>query len=211
LEGEGDAWFERNKTKLGLVPDEIERVIESLQLRPKRILEIGCSNGHKLEKLRERFNAECVGIDPSEQAIANGKVLYPCLSLTVGTADSLRFHEGRFDLVIFGFCLYLCDPADYFRIAAEADRVLFESGSLVIFDFFTASPQRRPYSHLPGLYSHKMEFSRLFTANPAYRLVMRHYCEHGRELSYDPDESMVIDVLRKDSVRAFHESRIHNS
>lgn len=50
-----------------------------------------------------------------------------------------------------------------------------------------------------------MEFSRLFIGNPAYRLVVRHYCEHGREFTYDPDESLAIDVPRKDSARAFEE------
>jgi ubiquinone/menaquinone biosynthesis C-methylase UbiE len=204
-EGEGDAWFERNRTKLGVGPDEMERAIEALQIRPKRILEIGCSNGHRLEKLRARFNAECVGIDPSQQAIADGKASYPGLSLTIGTADALGFHNGAFNLVIFGFCLYLCDPADYLRIAAEADRILSNPGWLVIYDFFTSSPRRQPYAHRPGLYSHKMEFSRLFTANPAYRLLARRYCEHGPELSYDPDEAIAIDVLRKDLARAFKE------
>jgi ubiquinone/menaquinone biosynthesis C-methylase UbiE len=204
-EGEGDAWFERNRTKLGVGPDEMERAIESLQMRPKRILEIGCSNGHRLEKLRARFNAECVGIDPSQLAIANGRVSYPNLSLNVGTADVLEFHNGAFDLVIFGFCLYLCDPCDYFRIAAEADRVLFDPGWLVIHDFLTSSPRRRRYSHSAGLYSHKMEFSRLITGNPAYRMLARRYCEHSPEFTHDPNEAVTLDILRKDSAHGFQE------
>jgi len=202
-EGEGDAWFERNKSKLGVGSDEIEQAINALQIRPKRILEIGCSNGHRLEKLRVRYGAECMGIDPSQQAIAKGKASYPGLLLDIGTADRLNFDSAAFDLVIFGFCLYLCDPSDYFRIATEADRVLTDPGWLVVYDFLASSPRRRPYAHRPGLYSHKMEFSRLFTTNPAYRLLARRYCEHGPELTYDPDEAVVVDVLRKDSARAF--------
>jgi ubiquinone/menaquinone biosynthesis C-methylase UbiE len=202
-EGEGDAWFERNRTKLGSRPDEVEWAIESLQILPHRILEIGCSNGYRLEKLRMRFAAECVGVDPSEQAIANGKSSYPGLSLNVGTADALEFDNLAFDVVIFGYCLYLCDPSDYFRIATEADRVLANPGWLVILDFFTKSPRRRPYVHREGVYSHKMEFSRLFTANPAYRLLARRYCEHSPEFTYDPDEAVAVDILRKDWARAF--------
>src|SRR5579863_1599254 len=137
-EGEGDAWFERNRSKLVVGPHEMERAIEVMQIRPQRILEIGCSNGYRLEKLRARFNAECVGIDPSQHAIINGRGSFPCLSLNVGTADSLEFNEGAFDLIIFGFCLYLCDPSDYFRIAAEADRVLSDPGWLIINDFFAS-------------------------------------------------------------------------
>ena len=202
-EGEGDAWFERNRSKLVVGPDEMERAIEALQIRPQRILEIGCSNGHRLEKLRARFNAECVGLDPSQQAIANGRASFPCLSLNVGTADSLKFDDGAFDLIIFGFCLYLCDPSDYFQIVAEADRVLSDPGWLIIYDFFASSPRRRPYSHREGLYAHRMEFSQLFTSNPAYRLLARHYCEHSPELTYEPDEAVTMDILRKDSAGSF--------
>jgi hypothetical protein len=56
-QGESDAWFERNRTKLGAAPDEVQQTIEYLQIRSQRILEIGCSNGYRLEKLRTCFNA----------------------------------------------------------------------------------------------------------------------------------------------------------
>ena len=80
-EGEGDAWFERNKAKLGVGHDPVEQAIDSLQLRPERILELGRSNGYRLENLRTRFSAHCVGLDPSRQAIMEGKALYlACLS-----------------------------------------------------------------------------------------------------------------------------------
>jgi SAM-dependent methyltransferase len=202
-EGEGDAWFDRNRAKLGRNDDEVKRVVESLQLQPKRILEIGCSNGYRLERLRARFKAECAGIDPSQEAIADGKGSYPGLSLETGTADDLPFPDGGFDLVIFGFCLYLCDPADHLCIAAEADRVLTDPGYLVIYDFIAPTPRRQPYSHHPGLHSHKMEFSRLFTGSPAYRLLTRKYLEHGSAFTFDERESISIDVLRKDSSQAF--------
>lgn len=202
-EGEGDAWFERNRSKLVVGPDEMELAIEALQIRPQRILEIGCSNGYRLEKLRARFNAKCFGIDPSQQAIADGRASFPCLSLNAGTADSLKFDERAFDLVIFGFCLYLCDPSDYFQIAAEADRVLSDPGWLIIYDFFASAPRRRQYSHREGLYAHKMEFSQLFTCNPAYRLLARHYREHRPELTYELDEAITVDILRKESAVSF--------
>ena len=203
LDGEGDAWFARNEASFGATDDELERALQSLQVSPRRILEIGCSNGYRLEKMRTRFNADCFGIDPSSHAIASGKISYPGLSLGVGTADTLPFSDAAFDLVIFGFCLYLCDPVDYFEIVSEANRVLSDPGWLVIHDFLTLSPRRRQYSHLPGIFSHKMEFSRLFTGNPAYRLLARRYLEHTMEHSFDPDDAVSIDILRKDATRMF--------
>lgn len=36
------------------------------------------------------------------------------------------------DLIIFGFCLYLCDPQDLFRIAAGSDALLADRGLMTI-------------------------------------------------------------------------------
>ena len=99
--------------------------------------------------------------------------------------------------MIFGFCLSLCDPVDYFRIAAEADRVLSERGWLAIYDFTTPAPIKVPYAHKDGLYSHKMEFSRLFMGNPAYRMFARHYFEHQSVLTFEVSEAISVDILRK--------------
>jgi hypothetical protein len=76
---------------------------------------------------------------------------------------------------------------------------------LAIYDFNIPSPQRRPYSHLPGLFSYKMDFSRLFTCNPIYRVLARRYFEHGARLTYDPHEAISIDVVRKDSASTWRE------
>ena len=69
---------------------------------------------------------ECYGIEPSFKAVETA-----CTSgvnAVQGTADRLPYRDGLFDVVVFGFCLYLCDREDLFRIASEADRVLNDQG-----------------------------------------------------------------------------------
>ena len=46
----------------------------------------------------------------------------------MGTADTLPFAAGSFDVVIAGFFYYLLDPADLFVVAAAIDRVLADEG-----------------------------------------------------------------------------------
>ncbi len=177
--------------------------LKEIQIKPKAILEIGCGAGHKLALLRQEFGADCYGIDPSAKAIEYGRAHYPELVLENGTAESLIHADNRFDVVIFGFCLYLCDLFDHFRIAWQADRVLRDGGYLVIHDFLAPMPYSNDFVHAAGIRSHKMEWSRMFIWHPAYRLISRRYLEATTALSFAPDEQICIDVLHKDRSTAF--------
>jgi SAM-dependent methyltransferase len=209
---EGDRYFTRNREKLtaaeaGAAGDPILESLRRFGVRPRSVLEIGCSNGWRLEALRREAGASCHGLDPSPQAVAEGVAAYPLLSLAVGTADSLPFPDATFDLVIFGFCLYLCDRKDLFRIAAEADRVLAEGGSLAILDFHPPFPYRNPYAHRPGLYSYKMDYSLLFRWSPAYTLVSQAiFVPPGAADPGAPDDRHAVSLLRKDSHHAYPEA-----
>jgi ubiquinone/menaquinone biosynthesis C-methylase UbiE len=203
LNGEANAWFERNKNGGDGLSDPVVSAIQRLNIHAKSVLEIGCSTGTRLERLRETLHAECHGIEPSDKAVRHGMAKNPLLHLLQGSADHLPYEDNRFELVIFGFCLYLCDPSEYFAIAREADRVLRDKGCLVILDFTSPIPYVVPYSHRPGIYSHKLNWSGMFTWHPAYRLLAREYTEHSEQRSFHPNERITVDILRKDSSIAF--------
>ena len=118
--------------------------------------------------------------------------------LEVATADALPFEDASFDVVVYGFCLYLCDRADLFRIAAECDRVLDGDGLVVVYDFHREQPHANPYAHAPGLFSYKMDHARLFTWNPAFEVVER------RLSPYPPDDEVAVTVLRRSVDAAWH-------
>jgi SAM-dependent methyltransferase len=199
LEREGDAWFFRNKTKLdsGDVRDPVQGVLSRIAMEPRALLEIGCSNGWRVNALSDHFSAKGYGVDPSRKAISEGRALYPQLNLFEGTADSLPFSNGQFDLVIYGFCLYLCDRADIFRIAAEGDRVLSDGGHLVIYDFFVNKPYSRIYHHDPKLLSYKMDYSALFLCYPAYTLQYIESFNVGGGPPVKEDDTVAVIVLKK--------------
>jgi ubiquinone/menaquinone biosynthesis C-methylase UbiE len=206
--GEGDSWFRRNNKTLETQTsdDRIANILQSIELAPKKVLEIGCCDGQRLDLIRMRLQADCHGIDPSSEAIATGKERFPEISLQVGTADNLPFSDGEFDLVIFGFCLYLCDRNELFKIALEADRCLQDKSSLVIHDFYPPFPYRNKYAHLDGIYSYKMNYVRMFTWNPAYTEIYNTVYSHsGYALRDVPDERIAIVVLRKNEESAYAE------
>jgi SAM-dependent methyltransferase len=203
LEGEGDSWFERNADHLqGSGNDVVVGSISKLRLRPTSILEIGSANGHRLATLAKNYDCKAAGVEPSSEAVRKGLDAYPNLNLHVGTADALPFADCSFDMVIIGFCMYLIDPTLHMRAAAEADRVLADGGTLIVFDFQSAKPYHNVYSHLPGLRAHKMDFARLFLAHPAYSLVHRELAQKVAGF-LEPDWREGVDVLIKDVEGAF--------
>ena len=204
LRSEGDAWLERNSPqgKSPAQPDSDEVLHAILQLPlpqsavQAKVLEIGCASGSRLEWLRENRGFDCYGVDPSANAVAAARARG--LIAQQGTAEGLDFDSAAFDIVIFGFCLYLCDREDLFRIAAEADRVLRNPGWMIIHDFYSPVPSQRPYHHQSGVFSFKMRYRTLFTWHPAY-INYFHKLGHHVDGAYtdERDDWVAISVLRK--------------
>lgn len=169
MESEADAWFSRNQDKLGLT-DPVSDAINDNAIHPTSVLEVGAADGWRLAKLRDKFGCKVLGIDPSmaacNAAAARGVPMYQM------TANGLPVDDHSIDLLIYGFCLYLTDPSDWLRIAAEGDRVLKDSGYLIIHDFRNTFPvHARKYEHCEGVLSYHYDFSRLWLGHPLYRTV----------------------------------------
>jgi ubiquinone/menaquinone biosynthesis C-methylase UbiE len=206
LATEGDAWLARNRASLTTKqenPNHDPVLRELTDFLPAgagsglRILEIGCGDGSRLAWISRKAGADCVGIDPSTEAILATRA--KGVEAVRGTADSLQFEDRSFDIVIFGFCLYLCDREDLFRIAAEVDRVLRSPGWLVIHDFFSPSPIARPYHHHSGVWSYKMDYRCLFAWHPDYVCVTHKVRHHDDATAYtdSTDDWVAVSVLRK--------------
>ncbi len=183
-DGEADEWFLRNKSALNSCASETSKGFPEIdwlgsELAPfasatNSILEIGCSNGAKLESLCKILGARGHGIDPSSLAVMEGNArLAEGVLLCTGTASSLPFETESFDFVYFGFCLYLLDRHDLFKAIAEADRVLKCGGFLAVTDFDPIHRQKRPHHHKDGVFSYKQDYSKLFTSGGNYYLVSK--------------------------------------
>jgi len=186
---EGDAWFVRNRERMQTVEQVINspdvryllNALAPYSTRINRILEIGCSNGVKLEAICNHLDAVGVGIDPSPVAVKNGnqREKVTDITLIVGTGDRLvSCADASFDLVYFAFCLYLFDRNALIRSLAEADRALKPGGFLVITDFDPGFHHKRPYTHLSGVFSYKQDYASFYTQVGLYYLMGKHAFSH---------------------------------
>lgn len=207
---EADQWYLRNRDALlkkldNAQADEIITAISELDMKPEKVLEIGCSNGWRLEKIRQDFGSTCFGIEPSEKAVEDARENFPAIQVIAGSAESLPYDRESFDLVIMGFCLYLCDREDLFAIAASVDAVLADHGLVMILDFLPPAPYKNRYTHTEGVYSYKMDYGKMFEWNPAYNLVYRKIFSHEAIESgiVPPDSRVGVTVLAKDMENAY--------
>jgi SAM-dependent methyltransferase len=205
LESEGDAWHMRNlgafsSKKYG--EDEIAKAVMDLCYLDKgsnnklNILEVGCGAGMRLDWLAQNTGAKVFGIEPSSKAVE--EAMHFGIRVSKGTADDLPFESGSMDIIIYGFCLYLCDRQDLFKIAKEADRVLKNEGWIVIRDFYSDSSLMVPYHHKEGVSSHKMDYGKLFDWHPFYTRYSHKVSHHGLgEYTDDMGEWVATTILRK--------------
>ena len=209
LEGEADAWYERNveslvKAERPDIPDPVWDAVNAAGLNPPRVLEVGCSNGWRLGRWAGLApETRLAGIDPSERAIDAGRQRFPDVDLRVAAASEIPFDDDSFDLVIFGFSLYLCDRRALFRIAGEADRVLADAGHVAVYDYCPAQPHRRVYRHLEPLSSFKMDHAEMFTWHPGYQRVSVITWPYPGCAADDLDNRMAITLLRCDRAAGF--------
>jgi SAM-dependent methyltransferase len=208
LDTEADAWYSRNRNALDgrdfATDDSVVQVVGNILKtsasknldRRLKLLEVGCGDGGRLAWLSEHFQIDVSGVEPSKRGVQHAHEMG--VDAKVGTADSLPFADGSFDILIFGFCLYLCDRQDLFRIAQEADRVLKADSWLVIHDFYTNFPIQRDYHHRAGVLSFKMDYRTLFDWHPFYTCYSHTLSAHCADVhTDDPQEWVATSVLRK--------------
>jgi|SRR5215475_13710100 len=195
--GEADEWYKRNKS-VSRLPDPVMEAIATCQLHPQTILEIGCGNGWRLAEIKRQYAPHHVaGFDLSERAFKERVVPTVFLAEALGATKALSYiRAGYYDMVIFGFCLYLVDREDLLMLAGYTDRILKDGGHIVIHDFGNnAAPFKRAYAHKDGVFSYHMNHADLWLAHPAYRRIMRKVD--------NKDTEVCVDVLHKDMQNAF--------
>ena len=200
IKKEGNNWFQRNQEVISerdYSNDTVCLMIqENYPNQSMKILEVGCSSGQRLNYLAGLGYPVC-GIEPSELAVIEARK--NGLNVYQGTADNLNLDNDSVDILIFGFCLYLVDPSDYFKVVSEAYRVLADNGVIIIHDFAPKVHYKNAYKHFEGVNSYKFDFAQILLTHP--HLVLRNkIMELHSKLTSDvsnQDEWVQISTISK--------------
>jgi SAM-dependent methyltransferase len=202
---EGDRWFERNRRALNAFDASADlplKLIGFYDLLPERVLEVGAANGFRLAAIHERTGAQAVAVEPSAQAVLNGKASFPFITFIRGTASAVPLREA-FDLVIVNFVFHWVDRQSLLRAVAEVDRLVRDGGYLLIGDFYPANLLQIHYHHLENekVYTYKQNYAATFLASGLYHPVSLLTAHHAtKELQGRVAESERVGawLLRKE-------------
>lgn len=193
---EADNYFRRNQKDLNsgnaLKNDTVLKLIRIFNIVPRRVLELGCANGYRLNYLRDKYGSVCSGVDCSGLAIEDGRRRFSGVKLFCSGLEKLNFKDVSFDLVIINFVLHWIDRKVLPQVISETDRVLKNNGLLIIADFFPFFPKKTRYHHLKdfNVYTYKDDYSRMFEKLGYYQNIGRISGQCGTrkicvELKYD--------------------------
>lgn len=176
--GEGDAWYKRNRAHLAaydLSIDPVARALTAAGLTPRSILDLGCSSGTRLAALCRHHGARGTGVEPSAAAIEEARLRDADLSWHVGTLDAHPALPGPFEVVIVSFVLHWVDRRQLLASLAAVDAQVADGGCVIIADFLPEHPLRREYQHLAGqgVYTYKNDYPAMLLGTGLYRPLLR--------------------------------------
>lgn len=107
----------------------------NFSLSKAKVLEVGCGNGHILQRFIEFGADEAWGIELMENRVAMARQRYSGLHVQQGDAASLPYTEGMFDVVMQFMCVSsVLDREVRKQIANEMWRVLRPGGVFLSYD-----------------------------------------------------------------------------
>jgi len=200
LSFEGNHWFERNYMNLDIKNDVILKQLQINNHHEKIILEIGCSNGWRLNEFyKQNSNNKYIGIEPSEKAIEFGRKNYPNIELYHSTCDEIPIENDYCDIILIPFVFMYIDRKLLFKSVYEIDRILKNKGLLIITDFYSNIPRKNSYKHIENTFIYKLSYFQIFLSSQNYFLNKLESFSHSTSNDKDNYDDMCFYVeLNKD-------------
>jgi SAM-dependent methyltransferase len=142
------SWFKPGH--LFFIQERERRVLRILkqerfsELESKRICEVGCGAGYWLREFIKwgAHPHNLVGVDLLPERVAEARAFCPSgVTIEVGSAAKLDFHDGSFDLVLQSTVLTsVVDPFLKRQIASEMLRVVKDDGLVLWYDYSVNNP-----------------------------------------------------------------------
>ena len=170
-------------------PDPRELAFEAVaEVRPRRVLEVGCGPGELAARIGRELGAEIVALDLSPRMVELARARG--VDARVGDVQGLPFADGEFDCAVAAWMLFHVPDLD--RGLAELARVLRPGGRLVAVT--NAEGHMRELRQLAG----RAAWARPFTAENGAEPLARHFAAVERR---DSDGWALIED--EETVRGF--------
>ena len=118
----------------------------------------------------------------------------------LANTDDLSFFNNKFDLVHFGFCLYLVSRNKINDVIKQADQLLKSGKFLSIIDFDPHNSYENEYSHFKGLKSYKENYYKMFCDLGNYSVVNKFsYSEKSFCFSKNENDRISLVLLFKEN------------
>lgn len=158
------------------------------------ILEIGCGSGYRLKKLKEKYNCKIHGIDCSELAVRKARLN----GVNAECRDIIEWdNKMKYDIVIMGFFLYMCENDELWEIGSKVDRILKAKGKLIIYDFDANETVMAKYKHIEGEVIAKRDYKAMFIWNPDYRLLREESYSEYPQKGAENKKEVRVTTLKK--------------
>jgi len=201
---EGNRWLERNKNALEHFDPETDfplKLINLYHLRPRSILEVGAANGFRLAAMSRPDSTRLVAVEPSDEAIDDGRRKFPSVQFVRGVAHAIPLDE-LFDLIIVNFVFHWIDRINLLKSVSEIDRLLDNNGFLIIGDFLPTNFWKVRYHHLPcqNIYTYKQNYATVFLASGLYHVVgalTGHHATNDLTSEVPEHERKIVCLLQK--------------
>jgi 2-polyprenyl-3-methyl-5-hydroxy-6-metoxy-1,4-benzoquinol methylase len=109
-------------------------------IKPGRLLEIGCGNGDRLIKIRDRLGWQVEGQEIDSMAVSTCLKKHPGLKVKLGGLCDLSYPDDAFDAIIMNHVVeHIHDPASLLK---ECLRILKKDGVIVL-----ATPNINSFGH----------------------------------------------------------------
>jgi ubiquinone/menaquinone biosynthesis C-methylase UbiE len=109
---------------------ELKKIDGFVNLKGKRVLEIGCGDGRLSSFLCQKAGS-LIAIDIDEKRLEDARPKVKGVDFRFGSGESLDFPENIFDLVFLGYSLHHQDSV---AALSEAQRVLVPLGEIFILE-----------------------------------------------------------------------------
>lgn len=192
---EADDYFERNQIKANKF---ILDAIKFLKPTPKEnIIEIGCSTGATLNKIKTLYKSKVYGLDPSKKATEYAKKKFKLKNIYSDTFLNLDLKK-KFDITINGGFLYLTPNNVIEKTIKKISNMMKVNSFFIFWDYDTPFDYTNDWKYHKSIKSYKRNYVKLISKidEKLYLITKKQFViETGKEVKHYDNKINIDNII----------------